>query len=267
MISLLISLVLGAASGVFFARDLDSAGWGVFCGLAVFMLSQLAIGLTLRRKINAKQSGLQRMMEEANTRINRQITLFQQRQPGNVSGVRQLAERLQNESARKMLAELESFRPFYKWSMLLYRQIDAMKAQLYYQLHDYTETDRYLKTAMMGDSQTIAIRLARMYKHNDPKLDAFYRKKCASLKGESGAFVASVYAWIKLHRQENDRAVAALVAARKRSDHPVLVENLEHLVNGKFKQFSNAGFGALWYALELEEYKIKPQRMKQPRPF
>ena len=62
-------------------------------------------------------------------------------------------------------------------------------------------------------------------------------------------------------------ARAALTAAKNKSDHPVLLENHEKLVNGKAKQFSNAGFGDMWYALFLEEPKMKPQRQRQGRPF
>ena len=38
-------------------------------------------------------------------------------------------------------------------------------------------------------------------------------------------------------------------------------------MNGKEKQFSNAGFGDIWYALYLEEPKVKPQRQRPGRPF
>ena len=39
------------------------------------------------------------------------------------------------------------------------------------------------------------------------------------------------------------------------------------LANGKAKQFSNSGFGDMWYALYLEEPKVKPQRQRQGRMF
>jgi hypothetical protein len=45
------------------------------------------------------------------------------------------------------------------------------------------------------------------------------------------------------------------------------VENFERLANGKVKQFSNSGFGDAWYALGLEEMKVKAQRQKMPRPY
>ena len=47
----------------------------------------------------------------------------------------------------------------------------------------------------------------------------------------------------------------------------MLLENHDKLLNGKAKQFSNAGFGDTWYALYLEEPKMKPQRQRQGRPF
>ena len=35
------------------------------------------------------------------------------------------------------------------------------------------------------------------------------------------------------------------------------------LANQKYKHFSNAGFGDLWYSLYLEEPKVKMQRQQQ----
>ena len=77
---------------------------------------------------------------------------------------------------------------------------------------------------------------------------------------QDGALVASTYAWIKLRQEQPDKAVAALVAAKKLSDNATLIENCDRLVNGKTKHFSNAGLGDAWYSLYLEEPKIKPQR-------
>ena len=101
----------------------------------------------------------------------------------------------------------------------------------------------------------------------DPRLDKFFASKFRRARGEAAAFVASVYAWIKLKQDDEQAARAALTAAKNKSDHPVLLENHEKLVNGKAKQFSNAGFGDMWYALFLEEPKMKPQRQRQGRPF
>ena len=122
------------------------------------------------------------------------------------------------------------------------------------------QTDELLKHCFLMDPRSLAIKLVRLYKTEDPGLDKFYQKRCRRLKGEDGALVASTYAWIKLRQEQPEKAVAALVAAKKLSDNATLVENCDRLVNGKLKHFSNAGFGDAWYSLYLEEPKIKPQR-------
>ncbi len=60
-----------------------------------------------------------------------------------------------------------------------------------------------------------------------------------------------------------DEAIDVLLAGKDKYDSDVLRKNWEHLVNGRERQFSNAGFGDLWYSLHLET--PKPVRVKQRR--
>ena len=105
--------------------------------------------------------------------------------------------------------------------------------------------------------------MVRLYRNEDDRFDKFSRGKIRSAKGVAAAFLASVYAWIKLKQGDEKAALAALVEAKKESDHPALIDNYTKLANGKAKQFSNSGFGDMWYALYLEEPKVKPQRQRQ----
>jgi len=262
MLSILIAVIVGALAGTLIGMDLDSVGWGITCGVVGFMLTQLVIGLILRKKIGAIQAQMQQQMMEAQSKMSRQVNLFQQRQPGNLAGARQLAERLQNELARKTLEETARFEPYYKWSPMLVKQINAMKMQLYFQLRDFSEVDRLMAKAMLLDPFSMAIKLVRLYKNNSAELDTFYNKKCAKTKGDALAFLASVYAWMKLRSEEKDKALRALTAAQALSDNAALIENIDRLKNGKEKNFSNAGFGDQWFALGLEEFKPKMLRRK-----
>lgn len=146
---------------------------------------------------------------------------------------------------------------------MLARQINTMKMQLYFQLRDFARTDQLLPKCLLMDARSIAIKLVRMYRNEDPKLDSFYRKKCRRAKGEDGAFLACVYAWIKLRQDDPAKAIAALVEAKKNSDNPALIANYENLANNRPKHFSNAAFGDNWYALYLEEPKVRPQKVQQ----
>ncbi|MBR2874132.1 MAG: hypothetical protein IKB99_11595, partial [Lentisphaeria bacterium] len=124
-----------------------------------------------------------------------------------------------------------------------------------------------LPKSMLLDPLSLSIKLVRMYKNEDKDLDIFYRKKCSKLKNDQGAFLACVYAWIKLKQQNIPAAVSALRNARKLSDHPVLIDNLDKLANDRKKDYSNAGFGEQWYALGLEEFKPKAVRRRNNGPM
>ncbi len=259
MLSIILSILAGIIIGMITSRDLGT-GWGIVCMVGTFLIVQFLIGLVIRRKVNAIQQSLQTIMQEAQAKINRQMQLYQQRPPGSLRAAQQTLEKLQNDAIRKTLQETERFNPWYKWNPMLKRQINTMKMQLYFQLKEFSKTDELLKHCFLMDPRSLAIKLVRLYKTEDPGLDKFYQKRCRRLKGEDGALVTSTYAWIKLRQEQPDKAVAALVAAKKLSDNATLVENCDRLVNGKLKHFSNAGFGDAWYSLYLEEPKIKPQR-------
>ncbi len=266
MLTLLIALAAGGICG-YFADAEWGLLWGVICGVFGFMLTQLAAGLILRGAVKRRQERIQTIMRNAQQRINKQINLFQIRPPSGMRAAQQVLEKLQNDAARQALEATESFRPLYLWNLMLKRQISAMRGQLYYQLKEFKRSSACMNKAIIMDAQSIAIRLALFHRDGDARLDKFFASKVRRLKGDDAAFVASVYAWIKLKQGDEAAARDALNAAKKVSDHPVLLENLSKLLNGKAKQYSNAGFGDIWYALYLEEPKVKPQRQRPGRGF
>ena len=266
MLTLIIALLTGALCGYGAAREWGW-GWGVGCGVLGFLAAQLTVGLFLRGAIKRRHDRIQKILQDAQQKINKQLNLFQIRPPSSQKAAQQILESIQIDAAHKALEATGDFRSLYIWNLMLKKQIDAMRAQLYFQLKEFKKADECLKTALLIDPQSVAIQLARMYRNEDPKLDRFYAAKFRRARGEGAAFLASVYAWIKLKRDDEKAALEAITSALKKSDHPVLVENRDKLVNGKAKQFSNSGFGDMWYALYLEEPKMKPQRQRQGRMF
>lgn len=266
MLSFIISAIAGIGMGYVVMGDHGSV-WGVISGAVIFLIIQLVTGLILRRFVGREQQNVQNILMQAQNDINRQLTIFQRRSPGSERAAREILEKIQNKAARDALAATENFKRFYIWNFMLAKQINAMKLQLLFQLKDYKAVDEILPKCLLIDQQSLAIKMVRMYKTNDTSLSTFYRKKCARFKGDACAFLASVYAWIMLKQDNKEAAVDALLKAKNKTDHPVVVENFERLANGKTKQFSNAGFGDLWFALGLEEMKVKPQRQKMPRPY
>ena len=265
MLSLLIAVAVGTGVMMITSRDLGTA-WGVVCGLFMVMLVQLLIGLAIRRRINRINDVIQKIMETAQAKINRKIQMFQQRPGGNLRAAQQQLEKEQAAAVREAIAATDAARPYYKWNFMLKKQISTMRMLLYYQIRDFAEVDRLMPDCVFFDARSMAFKLARMYKTNDPGLDRFFQKKARRLKGEDCALVWSLYAYIQVRRGDVDGALKTLVEAKKRTDNPVVLENWERLANGKVKHFSNAGLGDLWYSLYLEEPKIKPQRVQQ-RPY
>jgi tetratricopeptide (TPR) repeat protein len=264
MLGFIIVFLVGIVSGYFSAQAWGT-GWGITCGIAAFLLAYMILSLILRKFVMDRQMAIQNIMQDAQNKVNRQLEMFNRRPPSSVNAARQILEKIQFDGIRKALAETENFKKFYIWNIMLSRQINTMKVQLYYQLREYSKVDELLPKAILFDPQSLAIKLARMYKNNDPKLDKFYKFKCSRLKGENGAFIASVYAWIKIRQEDQEKALDALRAASKTSDNMVLRENIDRLANGKVKHYSNSGFGDTWYMLALEEPKVKNQR--QMRAF
>ena len=260
MYTLLISLIVGAAAGYFSYWRWDW-GWGIGCGVFCFMLSQLVIGLLLRRRIMALQQRIQEIMADAQNRINRQINLFQLRPPASMNSARKQLEELQAAAARKALAATDDFKVFYRWNFMLERQINVMRVQLLFQLKEYKKVDALLPKTLVRDPQTAAIQLVRLYRTEAP-IDDFYRSKQRLFKSDDLAFFASVYAWMKLKQEDEAAARAALTEAKKKTDNAVMLENLDRLLNGKAKHYTMSGFGDLWYALGLEEPRVKAQRRR-----
>jgi len=260
--SIIIAVAAGLLTGFFTGRDLGTA-WGIVCGVAAFLLVQLIIILVLRRKLNKVQVGMQQTMLAAQARIQRQIQMFQQRPVGSPKLMQQKLETMQNDALHETLRQTAAFEPYRHWNWMLSRQVNTMKMQLYFQLKDFETTDKLLPKCLLMDVRSLVIKLVRMYKTGDLKLDKFYRKKCRRFKAEDGAFLACVYAWIKLKQDDQAKAVAALVAAKTNSDNATLLANYEHLANNRPKHFSNAAFGDTWYALYLEEPKVRPQKVQQ----
>ena len=239
-------------------------GWGITCCVLAFLIGWLILGLILRKLVMNRQEIIQKIMMDAQEKVNRQLVIFERRPPSSMNAAREILEKIQFAAIRKSLEELENFKKYYAWNMMLHKQVSTMKIQLYYQLREYDKVDALLPDAILMDPQSMGIKLARMYKNNDPGLDKFYKRKCWKFRGETGAFVACVYGWIKSKQNQPELALEALKKARKYSDHEVLVANIEALSNGR--NFSNSGFGDTWYALALEEPKAaKAPKMKKQR--
>lgn len=240
-----------------------SKGWSTFIGIAAFFVVQLIIGLIIRKKINAVTGEIQDLMEKTQNKLNRKMAQMQSRPMSSPKAAQQLLEKEQNQALRDALAITEKAKPYYKWNLLLKRQINTMKMMLHYQLKEFKKVDALLNDSFIFDSRSVAIKAVRMYKTEDPKWEKYLAKKCRRFKGDDAVILYALYSWILVKEEKYEMASAVLAQAKNRIDNPVLNANRENLVNGKVKHFSNANLGEAWYSLYLEDPKIKQQRIVQ----
>ena len=267
MLTLFISFAIGVLCTWAVGKDHGTSA-GVFSGLGAMLVFQIIAGLTLRKLVNKKQMAVQEILMDAQNRIQKQINLFQKRPPSSQNAARQALEKIQNDAARKALEATDSFKPYYIWNLMLKKQINTMKMQLLFQLGEFKKVDEILPKCFLIDQQSLAIKMVRMYRNQDEKLDAFFMKRCSKAKGEARAFLCSVYAWMKIKQEQPEKALEALNLAKKVSDNPVVNSNIENIANGRYRHFTNSGLGDAWYALGLEEPKAaKPQRQMRNRMF
>lgn len=262
MLTILISLISGLTAGYF---SFQSWGWlwGVICGLAVFIACQVIISLTVRRKINALQQELNQQIKLGQAKVERKLAMFQQRGNSDVKAARQMIEKEQNLIIREALKTCDRFDPYNKWNPLLARQMNTMRFAFYYQLKDFKAADAISSKCIFFDEHTIAMQLVRLFKNgsDNKTIEKFFRSKIRRLRGDRVVLVFCTYVWIKLRAGENEEAVKLMVEAHSKTTHPVVTDNWERLVNGKFKQFNLSALGELWYSLGLEEPKIQKTRM------
>lgn len=232
-------------------------------GVGVFFVIQLTVGLIIRKKVNGITGAIQDLMEKTQNKLNRKMAQMQSRPMSSPKAAQQMLEKEQNQALRDALEITDRAKPYFKWNLLLKRQINTMRMMLYYQLKEFKKVDALLQDSFIFDARSVAIKAVRMYKNQDPKLDKYLAKKCRRFKGDDAVLLYALYSWILVKQEKYDIASAVLAQAKNRLDNPVLNANRENLVNGKVKHFSNANLGEAWYSLYLEEPKIKQQRIVQ----
>ncbi|MBR4254631.1 MAG: hypothetical protein IKQ16_06030 [Lentisphaeria bacterium] len=224
--------------------------------ILVFFIVYLAIWFLLRmqsKKINTK---LQELMLEIQQKIQGMQNRMMHRPTGSPKQMMQILEREQQAGLDRMIEALDLYKPLYKWSFLMKRQVNTMKMAFLFQQKKFDEVDKLLPKCLFFDAQSVAIKMVRMYKNNDPKLDKFFKMRARRFKGDNAVIPYAAYSWMLVKQNRIEDAIAALTDARKQTSNEVLEKNREFLLNGKVKQFSNAPLAEAWYALMLEEPKM-----------
>lgn len=241
-----------------------SSNWGFTWMILAFFACQISISLLMRRAVGKVQAKIQEVMLDVQKRLEAKQQHFSRHPLGSPKVMMQQLEREQAAGVERALQACDLFKPLYLWNPFLSKQVNSMKMAFNFQLKRFDEVDALLPKCIFFDPQTIAMKMVRMYKKNDPGLDKFFRKKGARLKKDACVLPVCLYAWILLKQGKNEDALKVLVDAKKKTSDETLIHNWEALVNGRPRQFSNAGLGDMWYALGLEEPKM-PKVQQQYR--
>ncbi len=244
--------------------------WPSLIGAAAFFGVVIPLNLIMRRRLEAVFKKVQASLLGSQDNLRRKMAQIQRGFAGSPKAMQGLLEKEQSKAIREALVILDEVKPLHRWNMLAARQENTFRAQLHYQLKEFDEADRLLKKAFLFDPVTQAMKLARQYMRGEKAgLDKAFQKAVKPKNASKVQILCALYSWILVKENRIDEAVAFLAKVKDSADSEVLKANWEHLVNGRVKQFSNAGFGDIWYALHLEQPKAvkAPQQFRNANPF
>lgn len=262
MLTLLLSLLtmVGLWAGLHYGTHMGA--WGVI--LSVFVGVGIYVGITLliRRKITALMTAIQARITERNSGLMRKYQHLGSR-GGDARRLMDLARRDQDVILTEALEATRRMEPFCRWSLLLDRQINAIRVQFLYQLRKFEEVDALLPKTLIADPVLACMKMCRLYRRGDEvALEKAYKKYRKKI-GFDATLVYATYAWMLLRRKQVDKARQVLLDGKKATENDILEQNWEHVTNNRLGQFSNAGLGESWYALMLEEPKQPKPRMQR----
>lgn len=279
MYSLIISCSVGVATLLVFGlTEFANWVWASVWGVVAFLASNGIIGYFIGKKIKALMMEMQGIMMHGQRAMQEKTQVWRFRPPGSIRQAQIELQKMQHGFIVKALDFSSSLDRFKGWSPLLGRQLATMRMQLHFQDKNFKEVDALLPKCLIIDPMTSAIVIARLYmrdgythekdkKGNDMPnaIDKHFSKGIARLRYGQGALLYGLYAWIKMQKNDVDGAFDILLRATKKMENDCIKYNIDLLKNNKPKQFSLAGLGDEWYALGLEEPRVKMQR--QQRPF
>ncbi|MFO7821040.1 MAG: hypothetical protein R6V56_03130 [Lentisphaeria bacterium] len=264
MVAVLVGIAGAIIAGLIASAFIGGIVWPVVCGVIGFAVLTLLLNLWVRRRLQKIVNRVQNEIQQSQAAIQRKMNQLQNRGMTSAKGLQKQLEKQQEGAIREALTHLEEAEGLCKWNLFVKKQLDTMRGQLAYQIKDFDKADEYLQNSLNMDPMTVAMKMTRQYKKdNMEEVEKLYKKGKKRFKNEQGAIIYGLYSWILIKQDRIDEAISALNEGRDKTDNEVLEQNWNHLVNGKTRQFSNAGLGELWYALHLE--KPKPAKVKQRR--
>ncbi len=265
MITMIIALAVacGGFAALYFAAGVG-IGWSITAALALFIAFQIVFGRVLRKRMTADMERVQLILVEGKKKIQAKMQRWQIRPPGSVQAAQKELNDDMRVFVREALAQTETLRKYRFWVPLIDRQMATAQMQLNWMIKDFSKVDELMPKVIFADPTLSAMKLARLQMLDAPLADItkFYEKSVRRLRYNQNVLPAACYTWILVKRGETDLAFKALTAALKKSDNETLKQNHETLMNNRVAHFTNSALGDQWYALHLEEPKVRQQRQR-----
>ena len=265
MFSLIIAISCGFVTGLaLYFTDVFGYGWSIFFGVLGFGVVQMTIGFRLQKKVKAAMKAVETVLLEGQKAVQAKTMRWQTRPPGSIQEAQNEIARDQRRFVLEALALTEPLHKFDNWVPMMRRQIATAQFQLYWMIKDFKKVDELMPKAMFLDPTMSAMKLARMYMTDKPveEMAKVYEGVVRRLRYNQNVLLAAAWSWILIQKKDVDGAFKALNAALKNSDNETLKANREALANNRVAHFSNTNIGDTWWALGLEEPKVKMQRQR-----
>lgn len=265
MLSLIIAAACGASVGLgLYFTDVAGYGWSTFFGVLTLGGVQMGIGIFLQRKVKAAMRAVEQVIVEGQKAMQAKALRWQMRPPGSPQAMQNEIARDQRRFVEDALALTEPLHRFDMWVPMMKRQIATAQFQLYWMIKEYRKCDALMGKALFVEPTMYAMKMARLYSQGKPtdEIRKVYEKGSRRLRYNQNVLIAATWTWILVQRNEIDAAFKALTEALKNSDNATLKANREALANNKIAHFSNSGIGDTWWAIGLEEPKIKAPRQR-----
>lgn len=277
MFTLLISAVVTIAVVIACSTAQIKTGTTVFLGILGFMVSYYLIVFLVRKKITKIQGELQEILKVGQERIGRKVQQAQMKPGANIKLLQRQIEGDQKLIYKQALDFTDRLEPFKKWNFLMGRQMATMRLQFLYQLKEFEQVDELLasqglfKGPLMMEPMTVAMKMARQYKHDDVAgAEKTFKRKVFWFKGSRATILYGLMSWILVKKGETEKARELLLKGKDATGDETLAYNWERLSNDKAKSFSNEGLGEQWYGLYLEnppqpkQQRVRAQKGRRP---
>ncbi len=265
MITLFVGLGGAVALAVLMSLvNLDGWLWTPLFMVVGFVAASLPVNLWVKKRLEALFKEVQAMIEASQESIRRKVNAMQNKMMSSTTGLQRQLEKQQEVAIRQAIAKLDEAKPLKRWNVLVDKQVNTLRGQLYFQIREFEQADACFAKSLAMDPMTVAMKLVRFHKRGEAEqFDKLYAKSVRRFKGDKATILYALKAWVLVKQGKVDDAIQVLLRGKDDTDNEVLKVNWEHLVNGRSRSFSNAGLGDLWYALQLEA--PKPVKVKQRR--